>query len=207
MQEQACEQPKTCNTDQLSFKAYFSSWLAGTSILAPFTLPTIAPLLASSATAAGLQCNGGTGNQCGFQWTKKSANDGNFGIGQSMSALSVIQSAMVSVPRKATTTPGQNPTQPGSPSEPGQSGTPVTDPANPGEAGQDVPASFVPVTNSTGGTSVGNPNAGASMMGAQAATMGKPIAATTKDTVAASFLTVAVLGGVIGGSFIMVFES
>ncbi|TVY14369.1 Mannan endo-1,6-alpha-mannosidase DCW1, partial [Lachnellula arida] len=41
MTEQACEQLSTCDTDQLSFKAYLSSWLAATSLLAPFTTPTV----------------------------------------------------------------------------------------------------------------------------------------------------------------------
>ncbi|EPE26709.1 Six-hairpin glycosidase [Glarea lozoyensis ATCC 20868] len=209
MEESACEQPGTCNTDQLSFKAYLSSWLAGTSILAPFTLPTIAPLLASSAIAAGQQCNGGSTSKCGFRWTERTRNDGNFGIGQSMSALGVIQSAMVSVPRKAVTTP-QQPGQSGTPTsanQPGGTGeVTVTDPSNPNAPGEEIPASFIPVTNSTGGTSVGNPNAGLSAS-QQGDMMTKVIMTSTKDTVAASFLTVAMIGGVIGGTFVMVFES
>jgi mannan endo-1,6-alpha-mannosidase len=209
MEEQACEQPGTCNTDQLSFKAYFSSWLAGTSILAPFTLPTIAPLLASSAVAAGQQCNGGsTNSKCGFKWTQRTQNDGNFGIGQSMSALGVIQSAMISVPRKAVATP-QQPGQTGTPTGPNQSAgsgeVTISDPSNPSDPGEEVPASFIPVTNSTGGTSVGNANAGLSA-GQQGTMMTKQIMTTTKDTIAASFLTVAMVGTVIGGTFIMVFE-
>jgi mannan endo-1,6-alpha-mannosidase len=209
MEEQACEQSGTCNTDQLSFKAYLSSWLAGTSILAPFTLPTIAPLLASSAIAAGQQCNAGPNSKCGFRWTARTQSDGNFGVGQSMSALGVIQSAMVSVPRKAVATP-QQPGQAGTPTgqaQPGGTGeVAVPDPSDPSGPGEDVPASFLPVTNSTGGTSVGNANAGLSAS-QQGKMMTKVLMTTTKDTVAASFLTVAVVGGVIGGTFIMVFES
>jgi mannan endo-1,6-alpha-mannosidase len=211
MEEQACEQPGTCNTDQLSFKAYLSSWLAGTAILAPFTLPTIAPLLASSAIAAAQQCNAGPNSKCGFRWTERTKSDGNFGIGQSMSALGVIQSAMVSVPRKAVAT-SQQPGQPqaGTPTgqaQPGETGeVTVMDPSNPSDPGEEVPASFVPVTNSTGGTSVGNADAGLSA-NQQGAMMTKVMMTSTKDTVAASFLTVAMVGGVIAGTFIMVVES
>jgi hypothetical protein len=128
-----------------------------------------------------------------------------------MSALGVIQSAMVSVPRKAVATP-QQPGQPQAGTPTGQaqpSGTgdvTITDPSNPSGPGEEVPASFLPVTNSTGGTSVGNANAGLSA-NQQGEMVTKVLMTSTKDTVAASFLTVAMVGGVIGGTFIMVFES
>ncbi|KAG9228823.1 glycoside hydrolase family 76 protein [Amylocarpus encephaloides] len=197
MEEQACEQPNTCNTDQLSFKAYFSGWLAATTILAPFTESTINPLLASSAVAAGQQCSGGASkSQCGFRWTQRDANDGNFGIGQSMSALAVIHSAMVTIPRAAAVIDGGS-TGGGSTGGGGQPGqVPVTGSA---------PPSFAPVTNSTGGTSQGDPNAGIGTPGRESV-MIDVIKTTEKDTVAASFLTAAVALSVIGGSFIMVYE-
>ncbi|TVY38373.1 Mannan endo-1,6-alpha-mannosidase DCW1, partial [Lachnellula cervina] len=70
MEEQACEQFSTCDTDQLSFKAYLSSWLAATSLLAPFTTPTINTYLSASAQGAAQQCNAGpTGTNCGFKWS------------------------------------------------------------------------------------------------------------------------------------------
>jgi mannan endo-1,6-alpha-mannosidase len=166
MVEQACETGNTCDTDQLSFKAYFSAWLASTTILAPFTAPTINPLLAASAKAAAQQCSGGaSGSVCGFKWTD-ATYDGTTGVGQSMSALGSIQSAMVQIP------------------------------------GQVVAP---PLTNSTGGTSQGDSSAGitapaqASMMTIAPATLG--------EKVAASFLTLGVIGGVIGGSVFMVMES
>lgn len=160
MEEQACEQGNTCNTDQLSFKAYFTAWLASTSILAPFTSTTIAPLLASTAKAAGLQCSG-PNNVCGFKWTNGATYDGTTGVGQQMSALGAIQSSMVQIP------------------------------------GIKVVA---PVTNSTGGTSVGDSGAGTTTPGMAGAMKETMIKVTTGDKVAASFLTVAVVGGVIGGS-------
>jgi mannan endo-1,6-alpha-mannosidase len=159
MEEQACEQGNTCDTDQLSFKAYFSAWLASTSILAPFTSTTIAPLLASSAKAAALQCSG-PNNVCGFKWTQGAVYDGTTGVGQQMSALGMIQSSMVQIP------------------------------------GIKVVA---PVTNSTGGTSVGDAGAGTTTPG-MAGVMQDAMKVTMGDKVAASFLTVAVVGGVIGGS-------
>jgi mannan endo-1,6-alpha-mannosidase len=175
MEEQACEQVNTCDTDQLSFKAYFSSWLAGTSLLAPFTSTIINSYLSPSAKAAATQCDAGSsGTQCGFKWSVGTANDGTTGIGQSMSALGVLQSSIVAVP----VAPGQKPPAQG----------------------------FAPVTNSTGGTSEGNPTAGISQPGAAMAAMESNMKIGVKDKVAASFLTVAVLGGVIGGSVVMVFE-
>lgn len=166
MTEQACEASKNCDTDQLSFKAYFSGWLAQTLVLAPFTSSTIAPLLKSSASAAALQCSG-TSSACGFKWTSGAAYDGNTGVGQQMSALGAIQSSMITIPGKSTA------------------------------------AAVVPVTNSTGGTSQGNVNAGMGTSGMMAI-MEEDIVITTKDRVAASFLTIAVLGSVVGGSTFMV---
>lgn len=171
MQEQACENAGTCDTDQLSFKAYFTAWLASTSILAPFTFPTVQKLLQPSAVAAGLQCDGGSsGTQCGFKWTAGAANDGNFGVGQQMSALGAIQSSMVLVP------------------------------------GVSKDTAFAPVTNSTGGTSVGDPTAGITSP-ETASDMMDSTPATMKEKVSAGFLTFAVVGGVIGGSVFMVLES
>jgi len=171
MFEQACENVGTCNTDQLSFKAYFTSWLAQTTTLAPFTLPAIRPLLAATAKAAAAVCNGGsTGTQCAFKWTG-AGTDGRFGIGQQMSALGAIQSAMVAVPGEVIA---------------------------------------VPVTNSTGGTSVGNA-AGGVVNGQnpteKALTVTNTDPVQTRDRVAAGFLTVAMLGSVIGGGVFMIMES
>ncbi|CAG8979689.1 hypothetical protein HYALB_00003920 [Hymenoscyphus albidus] len=229
MEEQACEHVNTCNTDQVSFKAYFSSWLAATTILAPFTYDTIAPLLASSAKAAANQCTGGsTKTQCGFKWGAE-VTDGNFGIGPSMSALSIVQASVISVPffRKKVDpvsgkpAPPTNPSNPSNPSNPQNPASPASpgspDPVIPGspasstdpDLGEDdgPPPSFAPVTNSTGGTSQGDPSAGA----IGAARGGGPeaiqqIVTTKKDTIAASFLTLGVLASLIGGSVIMVIE-
>lgn len=166
MQEQACENVDTCNTDQLSFKAYFSQWLAATSALAPFTASTIYPLLAASSVAAAKTCTAGsTGTHCGFQYTQ-GTNDGSFGIGQQMSALGVITSSMVTVP------------------------------------GEKVVA---PVTNSTGGTSVGDSSAG--LVDSSSIPGSITIAATTQDKVGAAFLSLAILSSVVGGGVFMVLDT
>lgn len=86
----------SCNVDQRSFKAYLSRWLAATSILAPWTSETIIPLLRDSALAAAQSCAGGTdGMTCGLKWWFKGW-DGEFGVGEQMSALEVIQSNLIS---------------------------------------------------------------------------------------------------------------
>jgi mannan endo-1,6-alpha-mannosidase len=100
MYEAACEQAitaaGTCNQDQLSFKAYLSRWMAATAQLVPETSNTIMTYLKASATAAAAQCDGGTkGTICGEHWTANSTYDGTYGVGQQMSALSVIQSNLI----------------------------------------------------------------------------------------------------------------
>lgn len=95
MSEPQCEPANDCNTDQLSFKAYLSRWLASTTKLAPFTFPIIKPLLAASAQGAMAQCSGGkTGRVCGVKWAEGKW-DGSEGIGQQMAALEVLQSNLV----------------------------------------------------------------------------------------------------------------
>ncbi|KAB8294013.1 hypothetical protein EYC80_009475 [Monilinia laxa] len=163
--EQACENVNKCDTDQLSFKAYFTAWLASTSILAPFTSQTLFPVLQTTAKAAGTQCSG-PNNACGFKWSQGDY-DGNIGIGQQMSALGGIQSAMVAVPG-------------------------VDNSRN------------VPVTNTTGGTSVGDSNAGSGKTGMLS--MKEEIVITNGDRVGAGFATLAVLLSLLGGAGFMILE-
>jgi mannan endo-1,6-alpha-mannosidase len=101
MFEAGCERnprgsPGSCNVDQRSFKAYLSRWLAATSILAPWTSDIIVPLLRDSALAAAQSCSGGTdGVTCGHRWWVEGW-DGDYGVGEQMSALEVIQSNLIS---------------------------------------------------------------------------------------------------------------
>ena len=59
MYERACESVGTCQTDQKSFKAYFSRWMAATTQMAPFTYDLIMPKIRASALAAAQTCTGG----------------------------------------------------------------------------------------------------------------------------------------------------
>ena len=95
MSEVACEwpEPQTCNYDQPSFKAYLSRWLAVTTQLVPSTAATIMPRLAASAQAAAVQCSG-PGNQCGRRWYQ-TVWDGQKGVGEQMSALSIFQNNLI----------------------------------------------------------------------------------------------------------------
>ncbi|RDW73502.1 mannan endo-1,6-alpha-mannosidase-2 [Coleophoma cylindrospora] len=93
---ESCESTGKCNVDQRSFKAYLARWLAATSKIAPFTASSILPLLATSANAAIKTCTGGTsGTQCGLKWNT-GTNDGSLGVGESMAALEIVQSNLVS---------------------------------------------------------------------------------------------------------------
>ena len=159
--ETACEGPNTCDTDNFSFKAYFSRWLAASTKLAPFVYDLVMPNLKVSATAAAAQCSGGDSKtMCGMKWTEGAKWDGSQGVGQQMSALSVIQANLIT---QAT----------------------------------------VPVTNSTGGISPGDPAAGS---GGTDETnppgLTNPI--TSKDKAGAGILTTLVLVGVVGGCWWMV---
>ena len=93
--EAACEDVRTCNIDQRSFKAYFARWIAMTIIRAPFTRPLLKPMLETSAQAAVMTCTGGPdGNQCGLRWQDR-AFDGSTGVNEQMAVLEVVQSNLV----------------------------------------------------------------------------------------------------------------
>ena len=95
MVEIACEPIGTCNNDQPSFKAFLARWMAATAQLAPFTEVRIMKKLRASAIGAAKQCVGGPqGRTCGRKWTQ-SVWDGTTGVGEEMSALSVIQANLI----------------------------------------------------------------------------------------------------------------
>lgn len=95
MVEVACEPYNTCNYDQPSFKAYLSRWMAVASQLAPYTKDLITNKLRPSAQGAAAQCSGGaTGTVCGRFWNS-SVWSGHEGVGEQMSALSIIQSLLI----------------------------------------------------------------------------------------------------------------
>ncbi|KAH8600964.1 glycoside hydrolase family 76 protein [Bisporella sp. PMI_857] len=85
----------TCNVDQQSFKAYFTREMAATAELAPFSHDVIMTKISVSAMAAVKTCTAGTtGNKCGLKWTT-GVNDAILGVGESMSALEIVQSNLV----------------------------------------------------------------------------------------------------------------
>jgi len=96
MVEIACEPQGTCNNDQPSFKAYLARWMAATMQLADFSTDYISTKLQASGKGAAAQCSGGTdGNTCGRTWSSPTY-DGKAGVGEEMSALSVIQANLIS---------------------------------------------------------------------------------------------------------------
>ena len=111
-----------------------------TAQMAPFTEPTILPLLRSSATAAMEQCCGTDPNfsgntACGRRWTMNSTWDGTSGPGQQLSALEVLISTIIkSQPAPLTNSTG---------------GTSVSDPTAGVNTSNDIPGSIIiPPTNS-----------------------------------------------------------
>jgi mannan endo-1,6-alpha-mannosidase len=95
MVEVACDPQGTCNNDQPSFKAYLARWMAATVQIAPFTEEIIMKRLRASALGAAKQCSGGPqGRTCGRQWYNP-VYDGKTGVGEEMSALSVIQANLI----------------------------------------------------------------------------------------------------------------
>lgn len=95
MVEVVCEIDSHCNFDNTSYKAYLSRWMAETVQVAPFTEAAIMKQLKASAMGAAGQCSGGANSRtCGRLWPKKTW-DGKAGLGEQMSALSVIQATLV----------------------------------------------------------------------------------------------------------------
>ena len=136
--ETACEPQGTCNHDQPSFKAYISRWMAAATQLAPFTSDYVMTKLRASAQGAAEQCSGGKdGTSCGRTWYS-STWDGKLGIGEQMSALSVIQNMLISkVAGPVTAAKGG--TSKGDPS----AGSQGDNPAGPGAA---APGATSPIT-------------------------------------------------------------
>ena len=95
MYESACETHGTCDTDQYSFKAYLSRWMAQSALVAPFISAPVMEYLNVSANAAAQSCSGGNDTQtCGQKWYV-GGYDGSFGVGQQLSALETVQSLLL----------------------------------------------------------------------------------------------------------------
>lgn len=161
MSEVICEPNGKCDTDNYSFKAYLSRWMAASTKYAPFMYDIVMPKLRASAIAAVQQCSGGSnGQMCGMKWTQGATWDGSQGVGQQMGALEVIQANLIDSVSK-------------------------------------------PFTNSTGGTSKGNPAAGGGGT-ADPVRPNSPI--LTRDRAGAGILTALVVMWVVGGVWWMIVE-
>lgn len=97
----SCEPFKRCNRDQITFKAYYSSWISFMSLIVPAEITTeFMAKIKTSAVAAGQQCSGGdNGKLCGIRWTETTKWDGTSGVEQQMAVLGVLNAVMV--PHKA----------------------------------------------------------------------------------------------------------
>lgn len=96
MYERACQGSSSgCNTDQRSFKSIFSRCLGQTAVMAPTTYNTIYTWLVASAEGAAKSCTGGyDGHTCGLNW-QLGSNDGNYGLGEQISALEVFDNLLI----------------------------------------------------------------------------------------------------------------
>lgn len=92
LSEQACESNGACDVDQMAYKGLLAHWLVDTIQMAPYTLQSILPMLTSSAQAAAKDCNG---NVCPEVWSGAASANVTSGVGQQLSALSVVQSLLV----------------------------------------------------------------------------------------------------------------
>ena len=86
---------KGCNTDEYSFKAYLSRWMAKSAMLVPSIAPQVNTLLQASAAAAAKSCDGLGNSTCGTRWYT-GGFDGTSGLGQQITALETISALLVS---------------------------------------------------------------------------------------------------------------
>lgn len=171
MVEQACEGVGLCDTDQQSFKGYLARWMSATTQVAPYTFDSMMPLLQSSAAGAAKACTGSPAS--GFNGQPGTACGFKWTTGDFDGSVGVGQqmNALSAVMYTLTKR---------------------------AVAGDND--TTVPVTADTGGTSVGNPNAG--IPSADKYPTLPPI--ETKDRVAAGFLTTAIALGALGGAIFVV---
>lgn len=92
--EYMCEEASTCDSDQLSFKAYLSRWMVAATQMVPSLRPQVLSLLTASAKAAALSCSGMNASVCGTKWYV-GGWDGTKGLGQQMAALDTVQGLLV----------------------------------------------------------------------------------------------------------------
>ena len=116
MSDPGCERDLTCDGNSAAFKGFLSSWMAFAITLVDAKTGDVLPKIKASAAAAAKQCSGGgDGKLCGQRWYQPTW-DGSQGIGQQLSALSVISSSLVTekkaVGPKSTNTGGTSESNP-----------------------------------------------------------------------------------------------
>ncbi|KAJ5675391.1 hypothetical protein N7462_008288 [Penicillium macrosclerotiorum] len=93
--EITCEAVDKCDRNQITFKAYFTSWLAFLTTIVPGTSDQFMPKFKTSAQAAIKTCTAGSdGNLCGIKWYEQ-ATDSSTGLEQQMAVLGVLNAVMV----------------------------------------------------------------------------------------------------------------
>ncbi|MCJ1448028.1 MAG: hydrolase 76 protein [Stictis urceolatum] len=151
---ESCElpNPQSCDQDQPIFKAFTTRWMALTALLAPWTNSTINPRLVASAKAAAQACVGSTsdaqqpGTVCGRRWWQ-TGFDGNYGVGEQLSAMSAFQSLLLGVPGQG----GKGQGADGMPFTTEDGGSSTSDPGagkpadQPGSSGE-MPTDYGPIT-------------------------------------------------------------
>ncbi|KAJ5721392.1 Six-hairpin glycosidase [Penicillium malachiteum] len=111
-----CEPIGKCDRNQITFKAYFSSWLAFMTTIVPDTYDLVMPKLKTSAQAAVQTCTGlSSGTRCGIKWYAQSW-DGTDGLEQQMAVLGVLNANMVQSKDQAPFTSDTGGTSKGNPS-------------------------------------------------------------------------------------------
>lgn len=101
LSEITCEPILKCDRNQITFKAYFSSWLAFMTLIVPGTSDLVMPKLKTSATAAALTCTGlSDGSHCGTKWYTQSW-DGTDSLENQMAVLGVLNANLVPFKNKA----------------------------------------------------------------------------------------------------------
>ncbi|KAF3318773.1 hydrolase 76 protein [Orbilia oligospora] len=92
LKEIQCQESKTCDMDQRSFKAYLVRWMGYTAQVAPYTYDTIMMHLRKNAALAAATCIGEPrGTACGQKWNVGAQWDGYHGLGEQINAMEVIQ--------------------------------------------------------------------------------------------------------------------
>lgn len=103
LSEVTCESRDSCNTDIKAYKGIAAHWLVDAIQMAPYTTDSILPKLTSSAQAVASVCNG---DICPEVWSGPTSTNVTSGLGEQLSALSVVQGLLIkdaSVPVTETT--------------------------------------------------------------------------------------------------------